>query len=297
MSAKKVQILMSTYNGEKYLREQIDSLLAQKYEPIEILIRDDGSKDGTCEIIKEYAKRFDNIKPFYEENLGVNGSFFTLLSYSDADYIAFCDQDDIWLPEKIEKAVNRLSNTTKPTLYCSNKILVDSDGNTIKANDFKRLKPGFKNALVESICTGCTIVMNRKLADDVRSNIPKQAIIHDWWVYLVASYTGNVIYDKGAYIKYRQHANNVLGQSAGFLGTIKDKARYLKSSKGKMFKQLTEFKGLYRGDKSKDDLVDAVLAARSFGGRLKIVFGRKIYRQQLLDGFVTRMLFLINRML
>ena len=137
MEKAKVQVLMSTYNGERFLREQMESLLQQTYENLEILIRDDGSKDGTCEILKEYGERYSNIKVYYESNVGVIKSFFELLKKSEAAYIAFCDQDDVWLAEKIERAVEILKNQQAPALYCSNKILTDESLTSLKGNEAK----------------------------------------------------------------------------------------------------------------------------------------------------------------
>ena len=107
---EKVQILMSTYYGEKYLREQLDSIIKQTYPLINILIRDDGSSDGTLSILKEYAGKYDHVTYYEGENIGVIQSFLQLLKESDANvnYYAFADQDDVWLPEKIVRAVEKL---------------------------------------------------------------------------------------------------------------------------------------------------------------------------------------------
>ncbi len=297
MGTKKVQILMSTYNGERFLAEQIESLLRQTWGNLEILIRDDGSKDKTPDILREFGAKYNNIIVYLEGNQGVSRSFFELLRKSDADYVAFCDQDDIWLEEKIEVAVGRLQKEKGPALYCSNKILVDSKGNIMDKQDGRRRVPGFGNAVVECICTGCTAVMNREMADIIKARTPQRAILHDWWSYLVASYVGKVIFDEGAYIKYRQHGGNVVGARAGFLGEIRLKAAYLRKSRGRLYGQLSEFAELYRGDRKKDALVDMVLAARHFAGRGKVFFNRQIYRQSRLDGIIMRMLFLVGRML
>ena len=111
---KKVQILMSTYNGEKYVNEQIDSLLQQDHTNLEILIRDDGSKDSTVSILEEYHKENPNIKLIIDKNKGVISSFFELAmkASEEADYFAFCDQDDYWKPQKISRAVNLLERVT-----------------------------------------------------------------------------------------------------------------------------------------------------------------------------------------
>lgn len=297
METKKVQILMSTYNGERFLSEQIESLLCQTWENVEILIRDDGSQDKTPDILNEYRANYKNIRVFLEENRGVNRSFFELLKKSDADFVAFCDQDDIWLEEKIEIAIRKLELETGPALYCSNKILVDSAGETMVKQDREKRVPGFGNAVVENICTGCTAVMNRKMADIVRARLPEHAILHDWWLYVVAAYAGKIIFDEHAYIKYRQHEENVVGAKAGFWGAVRTKAAYLRKNRGRLEAQLTDFARLYHGDKEKDALVQEVLAARHLTGRIKILWNGRIYRQSRLDGLIMRMLFLFGKML
>ena len=249
MDKMKVQILMSTYNGERFLREQIESLLRQSWKNVEILIRDDGSKDGTREILNEYSDKYENIQVYLESNLGVAGSFFELLKKSDADYVAFCDQDDIWLEKKIEAAVVKLEQEKGPALYCSNKILVDSTGNPMKKQDIRKRRPGFGNAVVECICTGCTAVMNQELAEILKEEVPEHAILHDWWTYLAASYVGKVIYDEQAYIYYRQHQENVVGAKPGFWGEVQSKAAYLRNNRGKLKGQLTDFAKLYQGNR------------------------------------------------
>lgn len=128
MNSKKVVILMSTYNGEKYIEEQLESLLNQTYSDIKIFIRDDGSKDRTKEIIKQFLQKSKNIFLIEGENIGFINSFFELLNISDtADYYAYCDQDDVWMEDKIERAVKFLekSDSNKPVLYFSNSDYYD----------------------------------------------------------------------------------------------------------------------------------------------------------------------------
>lgn len=294
---KKVQILLSSYQGEQFLKEQLDSLLKQSWKNLEILIRDDGSTDGTRKILEDYSGKYEHIKYFPGENIGVTKSFFELLKKSDAAYVAFCDQDDIWLEHKVEAAVRKLKKETGPALYCGNKILVDRSLSPMKKQSRRSLKPGFGNAVVECICTGCTAVMNRELADILTARLPEYAILHDWWTYLAASYTGKVIFDPHPYILYRQHEGNVVGAKGGFWGEVQSKAAYLKKSRGKLKRQLSEFARLYQGDSKKDRLVRQILAAEHFPGRLQIICNRKMYRQSALDEVIMRILFLINRML
>ncbi len=297
MGQEKVQVLLSTYQGEQYLAEQLDSLLGQTWKNLEILARDDGSKDNTQQILEDYSQKYSQITYYAGKNVGVANSFFDLLQKSDADYVAFCDQDDVWLEKKIEIAVRRLKKETGPALYCSNKILVDRQLRRLKKQDKAQRRPGFGNAVVECICTGCTAVMNRELAKILAAKVPEHAILHDWWAYLAAAYTGKVIFDRRAYILYRQHGKNVVGAKGGFWGAVQSKAAYLKNNKGKLKGQLTDFSKLYHGDREKDALVAKVLAAETIPGRIKVVWNRKIYRQSVLDELIMRILFLIGKML
>ena len=146
-SDKKVQILMSTYNGERYLAEQLDSIFRQTWPNIEVLVRDDGSKDATLEILNEYQKKHANLYVFPGTNEGLTRSFLELIQKCDADYVAFSDQDDYWLENKIEVAVERLAEFDGPALYCSNQILVDQDLNRLPEGEIPDAVPGFGNAL------------------------------------------------------------------------------------------------------------------------------------------------------
>lgn len=296
---KKVQILMSTYNGEEYIREQLDSILAQNYPDVDILIRDDGSTDDTYVILKEYEEMHQNINAFQGENIGVNKSFFELLRRSnrDATYIGFCDQDDYWLPEKIERAVERLENIKGPALYCGAKTLVDENLEKLEEQQDTHLIPGFGNAVIESICSGCTTLMNRELVDIIVERLPEDVIHHDWWCYMAATYLGSMYYDRKSYIYYRQHGNNEVGASGSAFAMIKAKARDLKKRHGDLKKQLSDFKRFYHTEPEKDKLVDAILKAEKFPGRFTILFYRGWYRQSRLDNWVVRGLFLLNRML
>ncbi|MCR5467561.1 MAG: glycosyltransferase family 2 protein [Lachnospiraceae bacterium] len=296
--AKKLQVLMSAYNGEKYIIEQLDSIFAQTYPEVEVLVRDDGSTDSTVSLLNDYQKTHDKLVIFSEKNIGLTKSFLNLVAKSDADYVAFSDQDDYWLPNKLEEAVKKLEKVDGPALYCSNQILTDGKLNPLDNSNMPSYTAGFGNALIETICTGCTCVMNKELVDNIKTHLPEHAIWHDWWAYLVASYIGTVIFDEDAFIYYRQHGGNKLGASRSTLVMIRNKWEYLKKSRGKLGRQLEDFKKLYRDDPEKDALVDLLLASRkSVTARIKLVFTSKIYRQRTLDNHVVNCLYLINRML
>ena len=166
---KKVAVLISTYNGEKYLKEQLDSILNQTYQNIEIVIRDDGSNDSTRDIIREYQQKYANIELKEGTNIGFIKSFFKLLELANADYYAYCDQDDIWLENKIELAVNALNqaDNTKPNMVFGNSDYYDENMNFIgKGEEHKTFS--FKNSLYECVAQGMTMTIN---------DIAKQTII------------------------------------------------------------------------------------------------------------------------
>ncbi|HPO49276.1 MAG TPA: glycosyltransferase, partial [Spirochaetota bacterium] len=166
----KVIVLMSSYNGEKYIEDQLDSILDQTYDNFEIYVRDDGSKDNTLNILKKYEKE-GKIKLFIGENIGYVKSFFWLIrNSSDADFYSFSDQDDVWLSDKIEKGINLLKNSPPeiPTLYFSNYDFYDSNMNFIKHNKPLLKKPNLFNTLKKGENgIGCTEIINQKLKETI----------------------------------------------------------------------------------------------------------------------------------
>lgn len=210
---KKVQILMSTYNGEKYLKEQIESILNQENVEISLLIRDDGSTDETLNILEHLAKENKNIHYYASQNIGVARSFMELVNKSnEADYYAFADQDDVWKPKKLISAIEKLeSNIETPSLYISALEVVDEELNTI---EIKKVSGNhcFEGEMAKNFATGCTMVFNKKLCDIIKMYNPEYLIMHDSWITRVCyAIGGNVIIDENTYIKYRQHGNNVVG--------------------------------------------------------------------------------------
>lgn len=209
---EKVQVLMSTYNGEKYIKKQIESILNQKDVEVSLLIRDDGSSDKTIEIIGRLADKNNNITFFKGQNLGPARSFMDLVNKSDeVKYYAFADQDDIWDPKKLICAISKLNEDNKPELYMSALEIVDEDLNPI---EIKKVSGNFcfEGAIIKNFATGCTMCFNKKLRDIIKSYTPNYIIMHDSWITRVCyAIGGNVIIDENTYIKYRQHSSNVLG--------------------------------------------------------------------------------------
>lgn len=216
---KSVCVLLSTYNGEKFLEEQIDSLLKQEGVDLKILARDDGSSDNTLSILKKYSENHKNISYYSGQNIKPAQSFFDLIRKApSADYYAFCDQDDVWDHDKLISAVNKLEkeDKIKPNMYYSNLRIVDQN---LTFYRFSHSEPSIQknkySVLTEDMATGCTIVFNNVAEEMIRGNTPEYCSMHDTWVYMVCKFFGKTIYDFDAHISYRQHENNVVGTYLG----------------------------------------------------------------------------------
>lgn len=327
-----VQVLLSTYNGETYLEEQIESILNQKDVNVRLLVRDDGSIDGTADILRMYATTCENVFYYRGENSGVVASYFRLFetSDSDVDFYALADQDDVWEPDKLITACkqleamreanpetitvetlqlsgnqitasdkkqdtatpskqgkgkkkrgkkNKAKNTQEeatttqpdntpevdaleqpvvlspirayktPLLYCSAATNTNENLELLPENSQeagKTLTPDFRNALIENIARGNSIVFNQGLMSYVKISMPQDIYMHDWWLYLVASCFGHVYYDPTPHYKYRQHQGNALGAAGG--GKLKKLQRRLSQSKtngGHVSRQAKAFERIY----------------------------------------------------
>lgn len=222
MDKSKIAIILSTYNGEKFLDEQLLSLKNQTF-PFQLFIRDDGSTDNTIKKLYHWKDQF-NVKIVEGENLGALASFNLLLQMipSDCDYILFCDQDDIWENNKIENTVLNLQEyETKlgkktPLLFHSDLILINENSNIISNSfwRFQRIYPllghRLNRLLVQNTVTGCSAGMNRTLFNLI-GEIPAEAKMHDWWVALIACSFGKIISSGIPLIRYRIHRSNAVG--------------------------------------------------------------------------------------
>lgn len=297
---KKVQILMSTFNGEEYIRDQIESILNQDYTNIELLIRDDGSTDSTVAIIKEYVENYSNVKYFIGENRGACDSFFELIKLADkdSDYYAFSDQDDFWLPNKISRAVCNLEkeNEEEILLYTCGYTVVDDDLHSLHTKKkIKNIKPSFRNAFIENVCIGCAMVFNNRFYHELYNKLPQGVYMHDWWLYLVSTCIGKLIYDNGSYLLYRQHNNNAIGIQNSVIKRWS--TRYHNYRKMKIFRerQLSQLLSLYKLDDEKKYIIKELIQTKtSVKSRIKLIFRKEIYRQKKLDDYIFKFLILIN---
>lgn len=297
---KLVNILLSTYNGEKYIEEQLDSILNQSYPNIKIYIRDDGSTDRTVEIIKNYIKQYsllNKIEIWEEKNIGILNSFLELINRSsDSEYWALCDQDDVWFVNKIDAAIAKIQcieqckGIDEPILYSCKSILTDEKLYVTKDVIRKyTLKPSFGNSLIENICPGCTMVFNHALYNLIKDKYPKNYLIHDMWLYQVATCFGTVYCDKQAYMFYRQHSNNAIGLDSSRMELVKRQIKNFNKFKHKYSDQMVEFLNMFSLDKENKYLVKLVIGTQnSWKARFKILFEKRIFRQGKIDNFIFK---------
>lgn len=224
-----VCVVLATYNGEKFLREQLDSLIRQKGVKVEILVRDDGSTDGTTIILDEYKK--NGLLNWYTgEHLNVQKGYLDLLKKAPhTDYYAFCDQDDVWDDDKLLIAVTELDEMSKekPAMYYCGQRLVDENLKLISTHKIASDRSAHTNFLISNVA-GCTAVFNRSLVDAVNNAEPDFILMHDSWLFKVClALGGSYFADSAAHINYRQHGNNVAGLNSGIKGKLRQTKRYL----------------------------------------------------------------------
>lgn len=219
MMTPKIIICMSTFNGEQFLNKQIQSIRSQDYTNWILLIHDDGSTDNTIKIINNFLELDNRIQLVtdLQGHLGVKKSFLSLCFKEDADFYMFSDQDDIWLPSKISKLLNAIQgeNQEIPILIHSDYQTVNKDGEKINGYLSGYQDTELEELLLKNNVTGCTCLFNRSLKNCVQAKKNEidysRMIMHDWWLAIIASAFGKVMYFPEVTVLYRQHSNNVVG--------------------------------------------------------------------------------------
>lgn len=216
-----IDILLPTYNGEKYLKEQLDSILSQTYQNIRLVISDDCSNDNTVQILKEYEKKDSRIELYIQsKNLGVVKNIEFLLKKVKNPYYMLADQDDVWLKEKVEESIKKLKQENADLVFGDLEV-VDENLNTIYSSfgDFMLLNRKIKKYInsnrlnyLYNCVTGCTVLAKKETIEKILP-LPNSTkyLIHDHWMGLIASINGKIAYMPEKYIKYRQHGNNQVG--------------------------------------------------------------------------------------
>lgn len=254
-----VEIVMTTYNGERFVAGQLRSLLSQTHKNIRIQVYDDLSSDGTEAIVKEFADRDERViwhkNP---KNLGYTHNFLRGVMRTEADYVMLCDQDDIWKEDKVAKTLEFMIANERESGKVPVLVFTDADvynGRTIENRSFQKsthLNPknvDIGHLLMENKCIGCTVMVNKCLVQHL-GRIPSEIRFHDWWLALIAASFGRVCYLDEMTLLYRQHGDNQVG-GTGFAGYVKKRLAGLadqKSSIRATYRQGRLFYGIYRGE-------------------------------------------------
>jgi glycosyltransferase involved in cell wall biosynthesis len=241
-----VDVLLATYNGGRFLRELLESVVRQTHADWRLIVRDDGSKDNTVDVVNEYAGKLPSKVTLVEDDAGHCGaclSFARLIEHSTSDYIMFCDQDDVWLPGKIKLTLGKMLEMEKqhgkgaPLLVHTDLKVVDRGLNPVSDSfwEYQYLDPEkgrtLNRLLIQNAVTGCTVLINKALKS-LCTGIPGEAVMHDWWIALVAASFGEIGHVPEATILYRQHGRNDIGARGWDReGIIRKLSRYWREGK------------------------------------------------------------------
>ncbi len=302
-TGKRVQILMSTYNGERYLRGQLESYLKLKnFEMCRVLIRDDGSTDGTREILKEYAQR-DDFEIAYGENVGITDSYTWLLKHCDLSCEFFClsDQDDVWLPEKVRASVATLEqeDATLALLSASQTCITDAKLNPVQLSENPVRGVSFYNAMVQNVLPGHTQMLNRTMVELLISRGCNDVHVVDWWIYLVATGVGKVVFLPGYTVLHRQHGDNAVGVKIGVVDSTVRRLRYIREGRGNAFsKQLLAFYNRYQDllpDEYRAETEKFFCSMKSLKSRISYVRCCRAYRQAKAEDIAFQILYVCGK--
>ena len=292
-----LQILLATYNSSRFLREQLDSILAQDWRDFEVLIRDGGSTDDTLEIIGDYQRKYpETIRFLGRFSSKAPENFASLLDASSAPLIMFSDHDDVWKPEKVRVTVEKYRELESeygsgtPIMVFTDSEVVDSDLKPISRSmiQFQHLDPfdrALNRLIVQNVPCGNTMLLNRALAD-LASPIPPEAVMHDHWLTLVAAVMGKIGFLKESTVYYRQHSNNFYGASNysffNFLRKSKQGREKIRNRFQQNIDQAVAFGARYAGalDKKDVEMLEELKDFRSLGGlrRRKVLWKYGIWK-------------------
>lgn len=224
MKTPVIHILLATYNGSKYLNQQLESIANQSYNEWTLTVSDDGSTDDTCNIVEKFSKRVkQRVNLIHGPKSGSSTTnFFNLVkaieNFKEDDLFAFCDQDDVWLKDKLSASVIWHVKNSHHTarLYCGRTYIADENLRCIGTSPTPTRSIDFGNAVVQNIASGNTMVMSSAVLNTLKKLKPEHSVWHDWSTYIVATAMGGIVeFDKTPYMLYRQHNDNVIGINSG----------------------------------------------------------------------------------
>lgn len=296
-SQPRIAVLLSTYNGESFVTAQIESVLAQDMDNVTLYVRDDGSSDGTLDILRDYEHK-GQLVLFAESNRGVVPSFIELITRTadDFDYVALCDQDDIWYPNKLSRAISVLATRDQsiPQLYCAEYRYCDKDMVPGERSHLNRIGVYFDTMLYENMVSGNTCVLNQRLAQTVAAAGVDGVYCHDWWIALVATSLGELSFDDFLCLDYRRTGSNASPAGTSGVSLLRYRIRtfFVDRQLDKVTNQLQRLYDLYADSLSKEHR--ALLERFLRGNRFKKALTPVRLRQMLRDEVALRLLFLIH---
>lgn len=295
-----VSVLLATFNNAPYVGELLDSILNQTFTDIEIVVRDDGSSDGTMDVVKSYVDERIRILPSKKPSGSAQNNFYMLMGNCDTDYVMFADADDVWLPDKIQKTLDAIKTLESqygqdcPLLVHTDLAVVGPALEPIAPSLFRyeKLSPkrnSFKQLLVQNNVTGCTAMINRALHKLVPGK-PASSVMHDWWLALAAAAFGHIGVVDEPLILYRQHGNNEVGAyDASDLALAAKKLgrrAHMRSIYNAMYDQARCFAETFADRLSPEDLRDAhrfaAMKAKNKFGKMHSIIQNKFYKNTFL---------------
>lgn len=286
-----VIILMATFNGASYLREQLDSIAKQTHQNWQLIVSDDGSVDETLLILKDFQAGFPEGQVIIRSGpqAGSADNFMSMLKDESfkADYYAFSDQDDVWLPNKIEVAINKIAAHQKndlPFIYCSRTTYVDEALKECGVSPLFVFPRTFRNALVQSIAGGNTMVFNHATKILCHQEKKLSVVVHDWWLYMLVSGAGGVVeYDPNPHILYRQHKDALIGGSYKLSDRFKNIARIFKGEFKKVISinvdALDQVQHLFTHENQEVYKIFKIMREVNLKSRIRLMIASGIYRQ------------------
>lgn len=275
---------MSTFNGEQYIEQQLESLIRQKN--VDIFIRDDGSTDRTVSILENYKKKYPNIFLYKGKNIGFRRSFIDLLMKTpNYDYYAFCDQDDCWDDEKIANGISFIETNAKcdniPIVYYSNLKICDSNLNILKKTKLENRRKSLQSNIMRRSIAGCTMIFNKEMYKKMEKRTITDGMLlrgHDSFIIsLCYAIGGTVLCDADSYIRYRRHCGNSSGSTMNIFKRIKKEFVNLVNKKGQesiIAKGiLSEWQSYINQDNA--EILETIKEIHKMKNRFKVVFSRK----------------------
>jgi glycosyltransferase involved in cell wall biosynthesis len=295
-----VEVLLATFNGELYLSEFLESLCSQQGVEIHLRVSDDGSTDGTLDIIDSYKNKFESCEIYSGPQKGPSANFFSLIEKATYGFVALADQDDIWLPNHLVSSIKRLAVT--PDIPSMTFSAVMEFGENLKFESiWPNRFPGedIRTILTENLARGCTIVLNSKAIDLIKFHPPENAIMHDWWILLLIYSSGSVTWSTLPEVRYRIHEKNAVGSQPIFQIRAK---RFFKNIRGRRWAFVSQADELLRsyswsmsGQKRQNlEAFLRVFVAPSFKSRLIMLTWRRSFRSSLIDELAIRIAFLLQ---